>query len=171
MTPAGFNARAQPPQGPELGRPIPVEQLQALPIGAFPDGRGLPAGAGTARQGRILYQRHCQSCHGLEGSGGSAEALAGAGTELNMENPERTIGNYWPYATTLFDFNLRTMPMQAPGSLSAAQAYAVTAYLLYLNGLLEEDAALSAENLPRMRMPNRDGFIPIDVPDGSGEAQ
>lgn len=125
----------------------------------MPDGRGLPPGEGDARQGKVVYQACCQSCHGPNGQGGSADRLAFAQMGLTDEWPEKTIGNYWPYATTLFDFNRRAMPMDNPGSLSNDEVYAVTAYLLYLNGIIAETAVMNAQTLAKVRMPNRDGFI------------
>jgi cytochrome c len=125
----------------------------------MPDGSGLPAGRGNVSQGKMIYLQQCQSCHGPGGQGASADQLAGGNMNLTDEWPEKTIGNYWPFATTLFDFNRRSMPMQAPGSLSDNDVYAVTAYLLFLNGIIDEKASLDANTLKKVRMPNRDGFI------------
>ena len=96
----------------------------------------------------------------MKGSGGSAKELAG-GAPLNGPHPDQTVGNYWPYATTLFDFVRRSMPLHAPRSLSDDQVYAVTAYVLHINGLIGEDVEMNARTLPDVRMPNRDGFIRI----------
>lgn len=125
----------------------------------MPDGSGLPAGQGNVSQGETIYRQKCQSCHGPDGQGGSADQLAGASMMLTDDWPEKTIGTYWPFATTLFDFNRRSMPMQEPGSLSDNEVYAVTAYLLYLNDIVDEKAVLNANTLKKVRMPNRDGFI------------
>ena len=125
----------------------------------MPDGAGLPAGSGTAKQGQPLYEQLCIACHGAGGLGNSGDQLAGAQMSLTSEWPEKTIGNYWPYATTLFDFIRRSKPMDRPGSLSAAEVYALAAYLLYLNGIIAEEQPLDAAALAKIRMPNRDGFI------------
>ncbi len=127
----------------------------------MPDGTGLPAGRGNAIQGKNVYSEKCRSCHGPKGEGGSADQLAFARMQLTDEWPEKTIGTYWPYATTLFDFNRRSMPMQAPGSMDDDEVYAVTAYLLYLNGIIAETHILNAKSLAKVIMPNRDGFIDI----------
>lgn len=125
----------------------------------FPDGSGLPSGQGTVAQGKVVYEQYCQGCHGIEGKGGSADELAGAEHTLTENPPDKTIGTYWPYATTILDFTRRAMPLDNPGVLNNDQLYAVTAYLLYLDGILEAEAALSAKTLPKVKMPNRDGFI------------
>lgn len=129
----------------------------------FPDGRGLPPGRGTAVEGRPLFQRNCESCHGPQGRGATAEELASEHASLQGANPDKNIGSYWPFATTLFDFTRRAMPMNAPGSLSADEVYAITAYLLYLNGVIGEQDEMNPSTLPAVRMPNRDGFIWIDA--------
>jgi len=147
---------------PRLGQPLGVEQLAALPRSVFPDGRGLPAGRGTVADGQAIYAARCQSCHGEQGRGGSGGGLISAGS-LTGPEPDPAVNNYWPYATTLWDFTRRAMPMDAPGSLSVDETYALTAYLLHRSGLLAADAALDAHSLPAVRMPNRDGFDWIDV--------
>ena len=146
-------------QGPNLGQPASKKDIAQWEIGIMPDGAGLPKGHGTARQGKDVYEKHCASCHGPEGSGASADALAGAKMGLTSEYPEQTIGTYWPYATTLFDMTRRSMPMNAPGTLSNDEVYAVTAYLLYLNRIIGEKDQMNARTLPKIKMPNRDGFI------------
>ncbi|WP_235185969.1 c-type cytochrome [Methylomarinum vadi] len=148
-------------KGPGLGQPAPRALIQAWNLDVFPDGTGLPPGQGDALTGKAIYQRHCQSCHGEEGSGGSAEELAGAAHGLTDEPPDKTIGTYWPYATTLFDFTRRSMPLDAPGSLDNDQIYAVTAYLLYLNGIINQLEVMNASTLAKVKMPNRDGFINV----------
>lgn len=148
-------------QGPGLGRPIPLDEIAEMSIHVFPNGSGLPPGRGTAAEGREIYDSQCASCHGPNGSGGSAEELAGARNSLTDDPPDKTIGTYWPYATTLFDYIRRSMPLNAPRSLSADQVYAVTAYLLYLNGVIERDRILDEATLAGIQMPNRNGFIPV----------
>ena len=152
-----LNAESQL-SGPKLGKPASAEEISKWQISVMPDGSGLPAGKGDASEGEIVYLNKCQSCHGPKGQGASADQLAGARMKLTDEWPEKTIGTYWPYATTLFDFNRRSMPMQAPGSLSDNEVYAVTAYLLYLNGIIGETEIMDADSLKKVRMPNRDGF-------------
>lgn len=152
------------PEGPRLGKPLKAADIAAMDINVFPDGSGLPPGKGTALEGKAIYDAQCAACHGPKGSGGSAGELAG-GSALNGPHPDQTVGNYWPYATTVFDFVRRSMPLNAPRSLSDDQVYAVTAYLLYLNGLIGETAELNAKTLPEVRMPNREGFVRI-WPDG-----
>ena len=128
----------------------------------YPDGRGLPPGRGSAAQGRSIYRGRCAKCHGPDGEGGSGGNLVGRGS-LKDSDPDQTVGNYWPYATTLFDFIARAMPMDAPATLSNDEIYAVSAYLLFLNQIVGLDDPLDAETLPRIRMPNRDGFVGIDA--------
>jgi S-disulfanyl-L-cysteine oxidoreductase SoxD len=146
---------------PELGKPPSNTMLMNWNIDVFPDGEGLPKGAGDANQGKWVYEEHCQGCHGLEGGGGSAEELAGAQHGLLDNPPDKTIGTYWPYATTVFDFTRRSMPLNAPGSLSDDELYAVTAYLLYLNGIIGQQDVMNAKTLPKVKMPNRAGFINV----------
>jgi len=158
---AGAGVAAADPT-PHLGRPATDEAVARWNLSVYPDGRGLPAGAGTAAQGRAVYDAHCAKCHGAQGEGGSGGTLAGRGP-LTDPDPDQTVGNYWPYATTLFDFIRRAMPMDAPATLSDDQVYAVSAYVLYLNRIVGLDERLDAGSLPRIRMPNRDGFIGIDA--------
>ena len=151
-----FAAEATP-EGPKLGRPLSAEEIAALEINVLPDGTGLPLGFGTVETGKAVYERQCIRCHGPKGMGGSAGELVGQGP-LSGETPDKTIGSYWPYATTIFDFVRRSMPQDAPRSLNDGEVYAVTAYLLYLNGIIEEKAVMDAKSLPAVRMPNREGF-------------
>lgn len=155
----GLILAADVPQSPDLGRPATPAAVARWNMEVAPDGTGLPAGQGTARQGEKIYTTKCLSCHGKYGLGDSGDQLAGAQMGLTSDYPEKTIGNYWPYATTLFDFIRRSMPMTAPQSLSDDEVYAVTAYLLYLNNIVGEDAVLNAKTLPAIKMPNRNGFI------------
>lgn len=152
--------------GPGLGQPATPEELSAWSINVFPDGRGLPKGSGSVTQGMVLYDAQCRACHGLNGLGSSAEPLAGAQMTLTDEWPEKTIGTLWPYATTLFDFIRRSMPMTVPGSLNDDESYALTAYLLFLNGIVDENAVLDDQSLPKVRMPNVNGFINVYEADG-----
>jgi cytochrome c len=146
-------------QSPNLGKPAPQTLEKRWNLDVFPDGTGLPAGSGTAVLGKKVYQQYCLSCHGVDGTGDSAEELAGAKHGLTDTVPDKTIGTYWPYATTIFDFTRRAMPLNAPGILNNDQLYAVTAYLLYLNHLVKENEIINASTLPKVKMPNRNGFI------------
>lgn len=148
-------------QANELGRPASAEEIAQWDYTIMHDGEGLPQGEGNAIQGEQVYQQYCLACHGQAGSGATADELAGIPIEIDMNYPEKTVGNYWPYATTIFDLIRRSMPMTAPGSLSDDQTYAVTAYLLYLNGIIKQEEEMNSETLPQVEMPNRDGFINV----------
>ncbi|NKB38259.1 MAG: c-type cytochrome [Gammaproteobacteria bacterium] len=162
LTLTGINAAAvETALGPKLGRAASAEEIARWEISVMPDGKGLPEGKGTVAEGESVYMSKCLSCHGPKGEGASADQLAFAQMELTDDWPEKTIGSYWPYATTLFDFNRRSMPMQAPGSLTDEETYAVTAYLLYLNGIISENEVMDADSLAKVRMPNRFGFIDV----------
>ena len=143
----------------ELGEPVESAEIARWDISIPPSGEGLPKGGGTARQGAPIYQAKCQSCHGEKGAGELADPLAGGRGTLASKAPLRTVGSYWPYATTLFDYVRRAMPLANPLSLTNDEVYAVSAYVLYLNGIIGEDVAMNAQTLPRIKMPNREGFI------------
>lgn len=146
-------------QTPRLGQPVSPADIAPWDISIGPDGAGLPPGRGTAAQGESVYVAQCQACHGEKGTGKPNDALAGGiGTLAPGKVPVRTVGSYWPYATTLFDYVRRAMPFQSPKSLSADEVYAVSAYILSLNGILGPDDVLDAQSLSRVKMPNRDGF-------------
>jgi len=145
------------------GRKVDAAALDSRLNRVFPDGRGLPAGRGTVAAGARLYTRHCTACHGMEGRGGSGGELAGGNPDLTAPQPDKTIGTYWPYATTLFDFIRRSMPLDAPWSLSDEEVYSLVAYLLHLNGLVEPDFVADAQSVAAFRMPNRNGFDPVDA--------
>lgn len=123
-----------------------------------PDGQNLPQGSGSATQGEQIFAAQCAACHGPAGIGGSALALTGEVGSLTDDYPEKTVNSYWPYATTLFDYIRRAMPPQAPYSLSADEVYALTAYILSQDAIIDADLALTQDNLPLVTMPNRDGF-------------
>lgn len=156
-------AAAGPLLAPALGVPATPAEIAARDNLVFPDGRGLPPGSGTVAEGATLYAAQCSVCHGPEGRGGSGSELAGGNPDLTAAQPDQTIGSYWPYATTLFDFIRRAMPMTAPWSLSNNEVYAVVAYLLSLNGIVAPGARLDAATLGAIEMPNRAGFIRIDA--------
>jgi cytochrome c len=153
---------SQPPSQamrPALGTPVSAAEVARWDISIPPSGAGLPEGSGTARQGLQVYEQKCMSCHGAKGGGKPADALAGGMGSLAGGTPLRTVGSHWPYATTLFDYVRRAMPIANPLSLTSNEVYAVSAYLLFINGIVEEDAAMNARSLPMVKMPNRDGFI------------
>lgn len=156
--------QARAAEGPKLGQPAGPQDIARWSLTVFPDGRGLPPGRGTAAEGKAVYGQHCAACHGAQGAGGSAEELAGARHGLADAAPDKTIGTYWPYATTLFDYLRRSMPPNAPGSLGDDQLYAVCAYLLHINGVIAEAAEMNAATLPQVKMPNREGFIRVEGP-------
>jgi len=154
--------------GLNLGRLAAPQEVAAWNIDVFPDGAGYPPGKGSVAAGARLYQTACLACHGvnLEGGGpGLGPALAGGQGSLATEKPLKTIGSYWPYASTVFDYVRRTMPFQAPQSLSSDEVYSLTAYILNRNGILPEDAEVDAAALARVRMPNAAGFYVDDRPD------
>lgn len=150
-------------KAPRLGTPLSADAIAKWDRTIFPDGRGLPPGRGSAKEGRVIYEQKCARCHGEHGEGATAEELVGEPKPPSADNPSKAIGSYWPYATTIFDFVRRSMPPAAPGSLSADETYAVTAYLLAANAIIPEGAEMNAKTLAAVRMPNRDGFIWIDI--------
>lgn len=145
-------------QVPALGEPVDADTLAGFDYTVLPDGDGLPAGSGTAREGALIFQHNCVACHGEKGTGGINDALSGGHGTLASDAPQKTIGSYWPYATTILDYVRRAMPLQAPGTLSDDELYAVVAYLLYVNGIIDEDTSMDAKTLPNVKMPNADGF-------------
>jgi cytochrome c len=156
---ASASASAQTPQ---FGQPIAPADIAPWDISIGPDGVGLPPGRGTAAQGETVFAAKCQACHGEKGAGRPNDALVGGmGTLAPDKAPVKTVGSYWPYATTLFDYIRRAMPFQDSKSLSNDEAYAVSAYILNLNGIIGKDDVVNAQSLPKVRMPNRDGFIPF----------
>jgi cytochrome c len=148
-----------PTAGPNLGRAATAQEVAAWDISIPPSGAGLPAGSGTSKQGEAVYVAQCQACHGPKGAGKPADALVGGIGSLATANAVRTVGSFWPYATTLFDYTRRAMPATKPLSLTNDEVYAVTAYLLHLNGIIAENAEMNAQTLPQVKMPNRDGFV------------
>jgi cytochrome c len=144
----------------DFGRMATPDEIAVWDIDVRPDGKGLPPGSGTAAHGKQVFADNCAACHGDNGVGGIKDRLAGGRGTLTSDTPVKTVGSYWPYATTLFDYIHRAMPYQAPGSLSNDDTYAVAAYILSLNSILPADAKLDRDSLPKIRMPNRDGFVP-----------
>jgi mono/diheme cytochrome c family protein len=153
-------AEPKPDQGPQLGVPATEAQVAGWDVSIPPDGAGLPPGSGTPAQGAAIYAVKCIGCHGVEGAGKPNDQLVGGQDTLASAAPVRTIGSYWPYATTLFDYVRRAMPYPTPHSLTADETYALTAYLLKLNGIVGDDAVMDAKSLPRVQMPNRGNFEP-----------
>lgn len=151
-------------KAPRLGKPMSAAEITQWDLSVFPDGRGLPAGRGTATEGQELFSAHCEHCHGPAGRGATAEELVGEPTPPTAENPNKSIGPYWPHATTIFDFLRRSKPPEKPGSFTADQVYALTAYLLSANKVIDENVEMNAQSLAKVQMPNRDGFIRIDAP-------
>ena len=144
---------------PNLGRVASPSEVAAWDVSVPPDGTGLPPGQGASAQGAIVYEQKCQNCHGERGAGQPNDRLVGGHGTLASKTPVRTVGSYWPYATTLFDYVRRAMPYTQSHSLSDDEVYAVTAYLLHLNGIIGESDVMNAETLPKVKMPNRDNFI------------
>lgn len=145
-----------------FGRPATAAQIAAVDIDVRPDGQGLPPGSDTVPEGRAIYAAKCASCHGATGVEGPYNRLVSSDTSR-----AKAIGNYWPYATTLFDYIRRAMPFNAPGSLSNDEVYHLTAYLLHANGLVAADIVMNAANLPKVVMPAKDLFVPDDRTGGA----
>ena len=167
---AATGASSAPAQLPTygVGRPPTGDEVKAWDLTIPPDGQGLPPGSGTAVAGKPIFEERCASCHGLQGEDPKYILLVGGqGTQTmdRMGRPIKTIGSFWPYATTLWSYINRAQPFDEPGSLTADQVYAVTAYLLYLNGIIGEQEVMDAKTLPLVKMPNRDGFVHDSRPD------
>src|SRR3984893_8611134 len=156
-------AKAQTPYG--IGRAATPAEIAGWNIDVDRDGHNLPPGSGTVRHGREVFDQQCAACHGAKGEGGVGDRLVGGQGTLAAPKPVKTVGSYWPYAPTLFDYIRRAMPQNAPQSLSNDDVYAVSAYILSLNGLVAADATLDAKSLAAIRMPNRDRFVGDARPD------
>jgi cytochrome c len=151
-------------QSPRLGKPIPEADVAAWDISAMPDGTGLPPGSGTPAQGAKIYVEKCVACHGENGTGKPFAALVGGAPLTSGIETPKTIANFWGYSTIVFDFVRRAMPFQQPRTLSNDEVYALTAYILALNKIIGDNDTMNAQTLPKVRMPNRDGFI-VKFPD------
>ena len=160
----GLGSGAALAAGPNLGIPLEPADIAAWDISIQPDGTGLPIGGGTPAQGARIFAQKCALCHGENGKGGVFAALVGGAPLSGGIDTPKTIANFWGYPTTVFDFIRRAMPWQQPRSLTDNEVYALTAYILAENKLIGEDDSMNAETLPKVRMPNRDGFI-IRFPD------
>jgi S-disulfanyl-L-cysteine oxidoreductase SoxD len=148
-----------------IGRTATPAEIAGWNIDVGRDGSGLPPGSGSVAHGRDVFAQQCAACHGEKGEGGVGDRLVGGQGTLATPNPVRTVGSYWPYASTLFDYIRRAMPQNAPGSLSNDDTYAVSAYILNLNGLVPDGATLDAKSLPAVKMPNRKMFVGDPRPD------
>ena len=148
-----------------VGRPASPEEVRSLGAAIAPDGTGLPEGSGTVAAGREIFAAACARCHGEKGAGDAGPQLVGGQGTLATAKPVKTVGSYWPYATTLWDFINRAMPFDKPGLLKPAEVYAVVAYILNLNGIIDASQVMDAKSLPKVRMPNRDGFVSDPRPD------
>ena len=147
-----------------IGRVATPDEIRKIDIDVMPDGRGLPDGKGTVAEGAKIYAAKCASCHGATGQGGSAERLVDRESGKNWDfatNAKlvKTVGNYWPYATTLYDYTNRAMPFMQPGTLSANETYSLVAFILALDKIVPEDAVMDAAALPKVKMPARDRFV------------
>jgi cytochrome c len=165
-------ALAQAPSYSNIGRAATKEEIAAWDISIGPDGKGLPEGHGTSKEGAAIFAEKCAVCHGPEGQGGKIgpRVVGGiADTEtLTTLKPVRTVGGYWPYATSVWDFIRRAMPRGQSGTLTPNEVYAVTAFILYKSNIIQEGDVLDQKTLPKVQMPNRNGFVPAryeDIPD------
>lgn len=142
-----------------FSEPATEEDIERVYWSVFPDGENLPDGSGTATQGIAAYEMYCAACHGMDGEGTLANKIVGGRGTIDSDSPLRTVGSYWPYATTVFNYVRRSMPYTAPMSLTNDEYYAITAYVLSMNDIISADAVLDKNTLPKVVMPNRDGFV------------
>ncbi|MBM3803796.1 MAG: c-type cytochrome [Acidimicrobiia bacterium] len=157
-------AIAQSPKT-KVGKPATPADIAQRDHFVSPDGEGLPPGKGSAAEGKKIYERRCAECHGSQGQGKDEAPLVGGQGTLATPKPLKTVGSYWPYATILFDYINRAMPFDNPGLLTYDQVYAVSALILHWNGIIGEHDVMDASTLPKVSMPNRDGFVADDRPD------
>jgi cytochrome c len=148
-----------------IGHTPTPEQLKQIDIDVTPDGKGLPPGSGTAAKGKDVYTRRCETCHGPTGKEGPQDVLVGGKGSLATSKPQKTVGSYWPYATTLWDYINRAMPFDHPSTLTPDEVYSAAAYVLFLNGIVAEQDVLDQTTLPKIQMPNRNGFVADPRPD------
>jgi cytochrome c5 len=161
---ACVSAAAQTPDYKNVGRTPTAQEVQALDIAIGTDGKELPPGSGNAKTGARLFNEKCVACHGenLEGSAQAPALVGGKGT-LTSLHPKMTAGSYWPFATTIFDYVRRAMPRYAEGSLKVDEVYSLTAFILFRNDIIKEEDVIDATTLPKVKMPNRDGFVPQNL--------
>jgi S-disulfanyl-L-cysteine oxidoreductase SoxD len=160
-----FLSAAQTPRY-NIGKPATADEIRKRETSVAPDGTGLPVGSGNVEEGRHIYKVLCANCHGDKGQGvGEYPALVGGQHTLKSKDPILTVGSYWPYATTVWDYTRRAMPYQRPGTLTPNETYAVTAFILFMNGIVDQKMELYEKNLPKIKMPNREGFVSDPRPD------
>jgi len=162
---SGVHSGSPPADRYGFGHPPTDGEVAAWNIDIAPTGEGLPPGRGTAGEGAPIYAAKCAGCHGQTGIEGPMPRLVGGQGTLASDHPIKTVGSYWPYATTIYDYVRRTMPYSAPQSLTSDETYAVTAWLLFRNGIIAENAVIDARTLPAVQMPNRKGFVADRRPD------
>jgi len=169
---ASTAAQAQMQSYKNIGRAPTKEEIQAVDISIGPDGKGLPAGSGSAKEGAAIFAEKCATCHGSSAEGGKIgpQLAADKATHetLTTMKPVRVVADYWPYATMIYDYIHRAMPRNQGGSLSPSEVYSLTAFILFKSGIVQEKDVLDAKTLPKVQMPNRDGFVPArfsDIPD------
>ncbi len=155
----------------DVGRPATREEIRDLGTAIAPDGGGLPEGSGTVAAGREVFASRCSKCHGPKGEGDVGATLVGGLGTLQTARPLKTVGSFWPYATTVWDYVNRAMPFDQPGLLNPPEVYAVVAYVLNLNGIIRDDEVMDARSLPKVKMPNRDGFVADPRPDVGDKAR
>ncbi len=149
----------------QIGHKITEAQIAPWTIDVFPDGKGLPPGKGSVAEGKPVYDAKCAACHGATGEGGLADRLVGGINTLKSGKPVKTLGSYWPYASTAYDYIYRAMPYDRPKSLTPNEVYAVVAFLLHLNNIVDASTTLDAATLPKVKMPNSAGFTSDPRPD------
>src|SRR5215813_12322720 len=154
-----------------VGRPATAEEVRDVGVAIAPDGSGLPDGSGTVAAGRDVFVAQCARCHGPKGEGDIGPVLVGGQGTLRTARPLKTVGSFWPYATTLWDYINRAMPFDKPGLLKPSEVYAVAAYILNLNGIIGENDVMDAKTLPKVKMPNQNGFVPDSRPDVGDKAK
>jgi S-disulfanyl-L-cysteine oxidoreductase SoxD len=161
---ACVTAAAQTPDYKNVGRTPTAQEVQAMDIAISTDGKELPPGSGNAKTGAVLFAQKCAACHGESQEGSSqAPALVGGKGTLTSLHPKMTAGSYWPFATTIFDYIRRAMPRYLEGSLKVDEVYSLTAFILYRNEIIKEDDVIDSATLPKIKMPNRDGFVPQNL--------
>lgn len=158
-------ATAEEPRGYGFGRAAAEAAIEAWNIDVSPTGEGLPSGRGTVQQGAVVYANKCAACHGPTGTEGPKDRLVGGQGSLATDHPVKTVGSFWPYATTLYDYIHRAMPQTAPQSLTPEEVYSIVAWLLHQNGIIPADMIIDAQTLPTVTMPNRNGFLLDPRPD------
>jgi cytochrome c len=146
-------------EGPGLGKPADAATMRMMDLTILPDGKDLPAGRGSVSEGKLVYEAKCLACHGIGGQGQPMDRLTGGIGSLATPTPLKTVNSYWPFATSLFDYIRRAMPLTSPQTLRADETYGLVAYILSIDGVVKADAVLDAKSLPAVRMPNRAGFL------------